>query len=146
MFARVAEFSTRSDLGRDFIRVVLEKVLPILEAQPGFVDASVLTTENDEPYGVLGVSIWRDRVCAERYARKQYPKIEEMLHPLLETAPRIRTFRVAAISSQAPQDGRLRQRRNFTRRRNHPKDVAVSPRASIARTKTRAHAREVGDG
>jgi hypothetical protein len=122
MFARVAEFSTRSDLGRDFIRVLLEKALPILEAQPGFVDASVLTTENDEPYGVLGVSIWIDRVRAERYARNQYPKIEEMLRPLLATAPRIRTFRVAAISSQGSQDGRPRQRRNFSWRRNRPKD------------------------
>ena len=135
MFARVVEFSTRSDFGRDFIRVLLEKALPILEAQPGFVDASVLT-ENHEPYGVLGVSIWRDRVRAERFAREQYPKIEEMLRPLLATAPRIRTFRVAAISLQASQVGRPRQRRNFTRRINHPKEVAVSTRSPIARTKT----------
>ena len=135
MFARVVEFSTRSDFGRDFIRVLLEKALPILEAQPGFVDASVLT-ENHEPYGVLGVSIWRDRVRAERFAREQYPKIEEMLRPLLATAPRIRMFRVAAISLQASQDGRPRQRRNFTRRKNYPKAVAVSKRSPIARTKT----------
>jgi len=136
MFARVVEFSTRSDFGRDFIRVLLEKALPILEAQPGFVDASVLTTENDEPYGVLGVSIWRDRVRAERFAREQYPKIEEMLRPLLATAPRIRMFRVAAISLQASQDGRPRQRRNFTRRKNQLKDVALSTRSTIARTKS----------
>ena len=47
-----------------------------------------------ESIRVLGLSFWNSREDAERYHREQYPKIHEMLKPLLETEPLIRTFEV----------------------------------------------------
>ena len=43
---------------------------------------------------VLALSFWKKKGDAERYHHEQYPKINEMLLPLLETAPVIRTYNV----------------------------------------------------
>jgi hypothetical protein len=42
----------------------------------------------------LGLSFWNIREDAELYHREQYPKIQEMLNPMIETEPVIRTFDV----------------------------------------------------
>lgn len=70
-----------------------EKILPILEKQTGFVDETVLVSDT-ESTRVLGLSFWNSREDAERYHREQFPKIQEMLKPLLETEPLVRTFEV----------------------------------------------------
>jgi hypothetical protein len=43
---------------------------------------------------ILGLSFWNSKEDAERYHREQYPKIQEILKPLIETEPVIRTFDV----------------------------------------------------
>ncbi len=68
-----------------------DKVLPILRKQAGFVDEAVLTADT-EPNRLLALSFWNTREDAERYHREQYQKITEMLSPLVENVPTIRTF------------------------------------------------------
>ncbi len=67
--------------------------MPILKKQAGFVDETVLVSDT-ESTRILGLSFWNSREDAERYHREQYPKIQEMLKPLLETEPVLRTFDV----------------------------------------------------
>jgi quinol monooxygenase YgiN len=43
---------------------------------------------------VLGLSFWSSKEDAERYHQEQYLKIQEMLKPLIEDEPVIRTFDV----------------------------------------------------
>ena len=61
-------------------------VLPILKKQAGFVDETVLASDT-ESNRVLALSFWNAKEDAEGYHREQYPKINEMLSHLLDTAP-----------------------------------------------------------
>ena len=93
MFTRVVEITCKSGKARELSSTINEKVLPILKKQTGFVDEAVLVSDT-ESTRILGLSFWNSKDDAERYHREQYPKIQEMLKPLLETEPVIRTFDV----------------------------------------------------
>ncbi len=93
MFTRVVEMTSRSGKTNEVANMIHDKVVPILRKQAGFVDETVLTSET-EPTRILALSFWNTREDAERYHREQYPKINEMLSPHLESAPVIQTFNV----------------------------------------------------
>ena len=93
MFTRVVEITCKSGKAKELSSTINEKVLPILKKQPGFVDEAVLVSDT-ESTRILGLSFWNSKDDAERYHREQYTKIQEMLKPLLETEPIIRTFDV----------------------------------------------------
>jgi quinol monooxygenase YgiN len=93
MYTRVVELNTNPGKAREVSETINDKVLPILKKQAGFVDEAVLVSDT-ESTRVLGLSFWNKREDAERYHREQYPKINEILKPLLEAEPVIRTFDV----------------------------------------------------
>ncbi len=93
MFTRAVEINAKSGKARELANTIQEKVLPILKKQKGFVDETVLTSDT-EPNHIIGLSFWNSKEEAERYHLEQYPKVNEILSPLLESAPVIRTFNV----------------------------------------------------
>jgi len=93
MFTRVVEITSKSGKTKELSNTINEKVLPILKKQTGFVDEAVLVSDT-EPTRILGLSFWNSKEDAERYHREHFPKIQEMLKPLLETEPVVRTFDV----------------------------------------------------
>ena len=93
MFTRVVEITSKSGKAKELSNTINEKVLPILKKQTGFVDEAVLVSDT-EPTRILGLSFWNSKEDAERYHREHFPKIQEMLKPLLETEPVVRTFDV----------------------------------------------------
>jgi quinol monooxygenase YgiN len=93
MYTRVVEVVTKPGKARELSHLIDEKVLPILKKQRGFVDETVLVSDS-ESHRVLALSFWRRQEDAERYHREDYPKISQMLRPLLEAEPVIRTFAV----------------------------------------------------
>src|SRR5881628_3074350 len=93
MFTRVVELTSESGKAKELANTIHEKVVPILKKQRGFVDETVLVSDT-EPTKVLGLSFWNNKEDAERYNQEQFPKIHEMLTPLLETEPNIQTFDV----------------------------------------------------
>jgi quinol monooxygenase YgiN len=93
MYTRVVELTTKPEKARELCAAIDDKVLPILRKQAGFVDETVLASDS-ESNRVLALSFWNSKEDAERYHREQYPKINEMLAHLLDTAPVIRTFDV----------------------------------------------------
>ena len=93
MFARLIEINAKSGKASELARTINEKVLPILKKQTGFVDETILTSDT-EPNRIIGLGLWNSREDAERYQREQYPKVNEILSPLLDSAPVIRTFNV----------------------------------------------------
>ncbi len=93
MYTRVVELTTKPEKARELCAAIDDKVLPILKKQAGFVDETVLASDT-ESNRVLALSFWNAKEDAERYHREQYPKINEMLSDLLDTAPVIRTFDV----------------------------------------------------
>jgi quinol monooxygenase YgiN len=93
MFTRVVEINSKSGKASELANTIQEKALPILKKQAGFVDESVLISDT-EPNRIIGISFWNGKEDAERYHREGYPKVNEILSPLLEGAPVIRTFNV----------------------------------------------------
>ena len=93
MFTRIVELTSKPGKAKELSKTITEKVLPILKKQTGFVDETVLVSDT-ESTRVLALSFWNSKEDAERYHREQYPKIQEILKPLLETEPAIRTFDV----------------------------------------------------
>ncbi len=93
MFTRVVELTSKSGKAKELSNIINEKVVPILKKQTGFVDEAVLVSDT-ESTRILGLSFWNSKEDAERYHREQYPKIQEMLKPLIEAEPVIRTFDV----------------------------------------------------
>jgi len=93
MFTRVVEINAKSGKASELAATIHEKVLPILKKQTGFVDEAVLISDT-EPNRIIGLSFWNSKQDAERYHREGYPKVNEILSPLLEGSPVIRTFNV----------------------------------------------------
>ena len=93
MFTRTVEVTTKSGKARELATVINDKVLPILKKQQGFVDETVLVSDT-EPNRMIGLSFWNSKEDAERYHREGYPKVSELLSPLLESTPVISKFNV----------------------------------------------------
>jgi heme-degrading monooxygenase HmoA len=93
MFTRIVEMRTKTGKARDFDATLNEKVLPILKKQPGFVDEITLVSST-EPDRILALSFWESEKSAQRYNIEQFPTVNEIVRPLLETAPKVETFNV----------------------------------------------------
>ena len=93
MFTRVVEINAKSGKVNELANTIHEKVLPILKKQAGFVDETVLVSDA-EPNRMIGLSFWNSKDDAEQYHQEVYPKVNEVLSPLLEQTPVIRTFNV----------------------------------------------------
>jgi heme-degrading monooxygenase HmoA len=93
MFTRIVEVTSKTGRGRDLTRLVSEKVLAILKAQPGFLDEIILVSD-ENPDRITAISFWKSREDAEKYQRDQFPRVTEAISNLIEGAPHVRTFDV----------------------------------------------------
>ena len=93
MFTRVVEVTTKPGKAKELSNTINDRVLPILKKQVGFVDETVLASDTDLDR-VLALSFWNTKEDAERYNRDQYPAIHEIMRPLLDADPVVRTFNV----------------------------------------------------
>lgn len=93
MFTRIVELTTKPGKNAQLSNTINENILPILKKQKGFVDEMVLVSDKEDNR-VLGLSFWNTREDAEQYHRAEYPKVQEILRPLLDAEPVIRTFDV----------------------------------------------------
>jgi hypothetical protein len=71
--------------------LVQDKVIPILRKQTGFVDEITLSSDT-EPNRTIALSFWNTREDAERYNRNEFARINELMQPLLESSPVVKTF------------------------------------------------------
>ena len=98
MFTRVVAVMTKPGKVRELSKTINDKVLPILEGQPGFVD-EILLVSDTEPDQILALSFWQSQQDAERYTHEQYPRINELISHLVESPPVSRTFNVDIFTS-----------------------------------------------
>ena len=98
MFTRIVEIIAKTGKTHELANAIQEKVLPILKKQPGFVGESVLLSET-EPDRILVLGFWNKREDADRYHNNEYNSIREMVQPLLEVEPVIRTFHVHSTTA-----------------------------------------------
>ncbi len=93
MFTRVVTLTCKPGQAKNASKSMTEKVLPILKKQQGFLDETVLVS-NQNPDHALALSFWNTREDAERYNRDQFPKIREMMQDFLASAPVVETYDV----------------------------------------------------
>src|SRR6266436_6820232 len=98
MFTRVVAVRTKPGKARDLSKTIHDKILPILEDQPGFVD-EILLVSNTESDQILALSFWKSQQDAELYTHEQYPRINELISHLVESAPVSMTFNVDIFTS-----------------------------------------------
>jgi heme-degrading monooxygenase HmoA len=98
MFTRVVAVRTKQGKSGELAKTIREKILPILEDQPGFVD-EILLVSNTEPDQILSLSFWKSQQDAERYTHEEYPRINELISHLVESPPFSRTFNVDIFTS-----------------------------------------------
>jgi heme-degrading monooxygenase HmoA len=95
MFARVVECQAKGGRGVQVSARVTNDVLPILQGQPGFVDFFALSDKTNADR-LLCISFWTSREDVEEYHRRHYETIANMLMPVLESPPTLKTFAVSA--------------------------------------------------
>ena len=93
MFTRIVECYVKPEKIGDFNQTLQSRVLPILQAQAGFVDLIALHSE-DEPDRMVALSIWNSRDDAEHYHRAHYEEIVDMMRPLLQDEPSVEFYNV----------------------------------------------------
>jgi len=84
MFARILEFVPKLEKKEEFVRVIKNEVLPILNKQHGFLEMLPFFPEIKNEKAIT-ISLWAEKKDAERYEREWFPKVEEILKPYLTT-------------------------------------------------------------
>ncbi len=85
MFARLLEMTVKPEKKPELFKKVGEEVVPILKKYSGFMNVINMEVET-EPTKVYLVSIWRDKLDAEKYDKESFPKVKAMYEPFM-TAP-----------------------------------------------------------
>ena len=94
MFTRIVECHVKPEKKDELESRLRNEVLSTLQKQPGFVDLIALESE-EESERLLSISFWSTKQDAERYRREEYPRILEMLKPLIKRDPKVDAFNVA---------------------------------------------------
>jgi quinol monooxygenase YgiN len=80
--------------GKEFIQAFESQILPVLRQQVGFQDELALLDNNR----ALMISFWDDRKHADTYHTTVYPKLVEKLNPMIQGAPKVENYEVAATT------------------------------------------------
>ncbi len=99
MFARILEFIPKREKKEEIVSVVRKEVLPILKKQPGFLEFLPFVPETDTEKAIA-VTLWAEKVDAERYERGEYSKVEGILKPYLSTPVVCRHYEVQTALCQ----------------------------------------------
>ena len=94
MFARNVNFQVKTGMEKDFLKVMNADVLPLLKTQDGFREELTLVTGDRG----LGISVWNDKVSAEKYATTVFPDVLKKLTPYLTAAPKVDLCEVGATT------------------------------------------------
>jgi len=82
MFARIIEFTPKQEKREEIVNLLRKQVLPILKNQQGFLEILPFVPEVKMDK-LITVTLWAEKMDAERYERETYPKVEGILKPYL---------------------------------------------------------------
>jgi hypothetical protein len=98
MYARIVELTAKPGEATELSRFQQERLLPILRQQAGFVDAIGLVSDAERDR-VVGIVLWKSKEDHDKYVAGQLPQILQLIRPLLQNDPIVRTFNVEASTS-----------------------------------------------
>ena len=99
MFARIVEFIPKTEKREEFVKVMRNKVLPILKKQPGFMEILPFEPET-KTEKMICITLWTEKRNAERYEHEAYPKVDEILMPYLTTPVTFKHYNLEASLCQ----------------------------------------------
>jgi quinol monooxygenase YgiN len=105
MHARLIQLTAKPGHLKDCIKSLVEQGIPILKQQPGFVDAVALTSDTERDQFV-GLTIWKSKEDAEKYANGQARQVLDSIKPFLQQEPTFRTFNLEASTTHTIGIGR----------------------------------------
>ncbi len=94
MFARILDFGVKLEKKEEFVKVMKNQVLPILEQQAGFLEILPFFPEKMREGKVITISVWTTKSDAERYEREFYPKALDILTPFLATPVQVNYYKL----------------------------------------------------
>jgi heme-degrading monooxygenase HmoA len=92
MFARILNYEVKPEKKEEFVKVVKNQVLPILKKQVGFLEILPLFPEKAREEKAFTISLWTNKLDAERYEKEFYPKVADILEPYLTTAVEVNYY------------------------------------------------------
>jgi len=93
MTARIVEVIAKRGRSQEVCRLVEPNVLPLVRRLDGFLGKWTLVAQ-DEPRRIVFFSFWTTPATVAEYQRSLYPKVLELLAPLIEMVPLARVFEV----------------------------------------------------
>ncbi len=91
---RNVQFQVKQGKLEEFTKTINNEVIPALKKHEGFNHEFAMV--NGER--AVGISIWRDRACAEKYQDSGYRNVLQKLTPVIEGTPKVETYELAATS------------------------------------------------
>jgi quinol monooxygenase YgiN len=95
MYARMIQVTAKPGQVKRCIDALVDRGLPVLKQQSGFVDALALTSETERDTFV-GVTIWKSKEDAEKYVNGQGRQVLESIRPLIQKEPVFSGFNLEA--------------------------------------------------
>jgi quinol monooxygenase YgiN len=93
MFARFLEMTVKPGKKPELLRKMREEVLPILKKYDSFLDMIPLEVET-EPTKFYAISLWHEKLDAEKYEQEHFPKVQAIYQPFLTTPIIVRYCKV----------------------------------------------------
>ena len=100
MFARILDCEVKLEKKEEFVKVVKNEVLSILQKQPGFLEVLPFFPEQMKGQKVITISLWATKADAERYENEFYPKVEEIIKPYVATPVVVHPYTVETTICQ----------------------------------------------
>jgi len=94
MFARILDCQVKPEKKEEFVKVIKNEILPILQKQVGFLEILPFFPEKMREEKAITISLWATKADAERYEKEFYPKVQEIVKPYLLTPLVVRPYTV----------------------------------------------------
>ena len=95
MHARMIQATAKPGQLKELVKTLVDRSLPVLKQQPGFVDSVALTSDTERDQFV-GITIWKNKEDADKYTNGQARQVLDTIRPLLQQEPAFHTFNLEA--------------------------------------------------
>ena len=97
MIARIVTCTVQPSKLNEFRKLLNDSVLPLVQAQPGFVDNIEALDPNTGQFSCT--TLWKSRTDVETYDNGVFPEVASQLSPLLQGNPTVQTLPVENSST-----------------------------------------------
>ena len=97
MIARIVTCTVQPAKVNEFRKVLNDQVLPLVQAQPGFVENIEALDPNTGQFSCT--TLWNSRSEVEKYDNSVFPEIASQMSPMLQGNPNVQTLPVENSST-----------------------------------------------